>query len=380
MESNLHGLTEELKSTALEMGFVLAGVVAAAEPKRLEHFNRWLENGYAGQMQYLEQRKSAYSHPRHVLDGCKSILMLGLPYPSDKPEAKNPDDEKTEHAKVARYAANLDYHDIIHAKLKTLQAWLLEKAPDAVARGIVDTAPLLEREFAEAAGLGWVGKNTLLLNKTWGSYFFLAALLTDIDLKSDAAFDGGHCGTCMACLSACPTDAFPEPYVLNAEKCISYLTIEHRDHIDPMLAEKFSGWGFGCDICQEVCPWNRKLPEHTHTRELVSDDFDIDILETLRMNDEAFRARYRKTPIWRSKRRGIIRNAILVAGQRKLDAAGDVLLRLLEDQEPLVRAAAGWAVTQIRPEGWQTAISRAIELEKDKETQCYLRQTLEETV
>lgn len=361
-------LTLKLKEKAFDLGFALAGVVAAAEPQRLAHFHGWLASGYAGQMHYLEQRKDAYAHPTNVLDGCRSMVMLAMPYPADKPVTN-----EKRNGKVARYAANLDYHDLIHDKLKSLKQWLLEAAPQSVARGIVDTAPLLEREFAEAAGLGWVGKNTLLLNRDWGSYFFLAALLTDLELVVDEPSPKGYCGTCTACLEACPTEAFPAPYILDANKCISYLTIEHRDHISPALAEQFSGWAFGCDICQEVCPWNRKTPEHIHAPELCNDNYDLDIVEMLKLDDESFRQRFRKTPLWRSKRRGILRNAILVAGQNKMAETGPLILGLLSDIEPLVRAAACWAVLQLQPTGWKPAIQKTIESEADPETKAYMQ-------
>jgi epoxyqueuosine reductase len=324
---------------------VLAGVTAAAEPARIRAFQVWLENGYAGQMQYLEKRAPAYSHPVHVLEGCRSLLMLALPYRTVEPTELN-----EASGQVARYAlGELDYHDVIHDRMKQLKSWLEQHSPGALVRGVVDTAPLLEREFAEAAGLGWVGKNTLLLNRTWGSYFFLAALLTDVTLDVDPPQEKGYCGTCTACLDACPTDAFVGPYVLDATRCLSYLTIEHRGPVDDNLAEHFDQWIFGCDICQEVCPWNRKakLSEEavfTPRADLV----DLNIEELLALDEAGFRERFRHTPMWRTKRRGMLRNAILIAVSKRMVNLLPRIAALQHDEEPIIREVAEWAATRIR--------------------------------
>ena len=295
-------------------------------------------------MQYLEKRVAAYSHPAHVLDGCRSLLMLALPYRTAELPAAN-----DECGKVARYAlGEMDYHDVIYERLKQLKVWLEERSPGALVRGVVDTAPLLEREFAEAAGLGWVGKNTLLLNRTWGSYFFLAALLTDLPLVADPPQDKGYCGTCTACLDACPTDAFIGPYVLDATRCLSYLTIEHRGPVDDKLAEHFDQWIFGCDICQEVCPWNRKakLSEEAvfqpHT-----DLAELSLEELLKLDELRFRERFRHTPIWRTKRRGMIRNAILLVVSKRLVNLLPSILALECDEEPMIREVAHWAARRL---------------------------------
>src|SRR6478609_8972317 len=220
-------LTQRIKTEASQLGFVLVGVCPAVAPAGVARLSEWLARGYAGEMDYLNARSPAYEHPRHVLDGVRSIVMLGWPYSgatAPLPAAG--------HGRVSRYAwSGDDYHDIIHARLMQLVATLSSTASQAKARGVVDTAPLLEREFAQLAGLGWVGKNTLLINKPSGSYFFLAALLTDQALTYDEPFTAEHCGTCRACLDACPTGAFPQPYVLDASRCISYLTIELREAV-----------------------------------------------------------------------------------------------------------------------------------------------------
>jgi epoxyqueuosine reductase len=213
----------------------------------------------------------------------------------------------------------------------------------------VDTAPLLEREFAEAAGLGWVGKNTLLLNRRWGSYFFLAALLTDLPLEVDPPQEKGYCGTCRACLDACPTGAFPQPYVLDARRCISYLTIEHRGDIEPALAAELGDWMFGCDICQEVCPWNRRAEASPQAiPDPLSSLAPADLVDLLQLDEQAFRARYRKTPLWRAKRRGVLRNACLVLGNQRYQPAVPALEALTGDSESVIQNAARWALERIQ--------------------------------
>lgn len=342
---NYRDFTFELKSQAASLGFVLSGVAPAAQPVRYAQFLQWLDAGMAGQMHYLEARRAAYATPCSILDGCTTLLMLAYPYRTEEPQAP-----ASGSGRVARYAwGEPDYHEHVFDQLKALQRWAIAEHPSARMRGVVDTAPLLEREFAAAAGLGWVGKNTLLLNRQWGSYFFLAALLTDLPLAIDPPYEKGYCGTCRACLDACPTQAFPAPFVLDARRCISYLTIEHREAIDSDLAASLGDWMFGCDICQEVCPWNRRaavadqaIPQPMHSLS------PADLIDILQLDETTFRQRYRHTPLWRAKRRGVIRNACLVLGNQRNSAAKPWLLKLLDDSEPLIRGAAQWALEKLQ--------------------------------
>ncbi len=356
----------ELKLEARRLGFVLSGVCAAATPPHFDAFLQWIDRGYAGTMHYLPQRRDAYRHPRSVLEGCRTIVMLALPYSPDFPVCGETPLPGGTTGKVARYARPPgDYHDVIHRRLKRLRAMVLEAFPQARVRGVVDTAPVLEREFAQQAGLGWVGKNTMLINKHLGSYFFLAALLTDLELPLDAPHVSSHCGTCQACLEACPTGAFPQPRVLDARRCISYLTIEHREHLAPELRTALDGWVFGCDVCQEVCPWNRKAPEGDP--ELRAEAREVDLEELLEIDDEGFRERFRRTPLWRAKRRNLVRNAILILATRRVRSAGPSMLRRLADPEPVVRAAAAWGLARLRPPGWQRGLRERLAEETDAE-------------
>ena len=344
-----HELTTGLKQQARELGFQLAGVCQAGNPLRLAEFHRWLSAGYAGSMHYLAERAEAYKHPSHVLDGVQSILMLGMNYSDSAPSRASPGS-----GQVARYAwGESDYHDVLHDRLKRLKAWLIEQVPAALVRGIVDTAPLLERDFAQQAGLGWIGKNTMLISREEGSWFFLAALLTDQSLVSDEPFQADHCGTCRACLDACPTDAFPSAYVLDAQSCISYLTIELREEIPTALREPMGSWVFGCDICQQVCPWNQptgRVGVRQAEEPAFSANSDLDPLELTRlfaMTDDQFRERFRRTPLWRSRRRGLLRNAAIVLGNQQHQAALEALTQGLHDEEVLVRGASAWALGRL---------------------------------
>ena len=231
-------LTAALKKAAAQQGFSLSGACPAVTPRGVHHLYDWLDAGYAGEMDYLSARREAYAHPEHVLPGARSLLMLGSPYRTAEPAATTPGQ-----ARVARYAWGTDYHELIRERLDRLVDFLTACVPRANVRGVVDTAPLLEGEFAQLAGLGWIGKNTLLLNQQQGSWFFLATLLTDQELAYDQPHETDHCGTCRACLEACPTDAFVAPYVLDSRKCISYSTIELRS---PIPASCEPAMAIGC--------------------------------------------------------------------------------------------------------------------------------------
>lgn len=338
-------LTTELKSEAGRLGFALAGACPAATPTGLHRFYDWLDAGYGGEMHYLDGRRKAYEHPRHVLEGVRSLLLLALPYRSREPEPAD-----TGSGRVSCYAwGSVDYHDLIHERLKRLAGALRGQVPAARVRGVVDTAPLLEREFAQLAGLGWTGKNTLLLNPQLGSWFFLAALLTDQELAYDEPFTQDHCGTCRACLDACPTDAFPQPYVLDATKCISYLTIELRDAVPRELRDGLGDWIFGCDVCQDVCPWNQRAPETLESGFAPREEMNPAALARLfELDDNAFRRWFRRTPLWRAKRRGILRNAAIVLGNQQDRAALPVLRQAShEEEDPVVREACAWAIERI---------------------------------
>lgn len=330
-----------IKAEASRLGFDLVGIAPAVTPQGIHEFVNWLDRGYAGEMDYLPEREPAYHHPRHVLDGVKSIVMLGLNY--------NPCPVAVGSPRVARYAqGTVDYHDLIRGKLRQLVDFFHGQYPGSRARGVVDTAPLLERDFARLAGLGWFGKNTMLINKRLGSWFFLAGLLVNFELEYDAPHEASHCGTCTRCLDACPTSAFPAPYVLDARKCISYLTIEHRGSIPVELRAGIGDWLFGCDICQEVCPWNRKAPVSTEPAFQPRGDLNpAGARELLALTEDQFRERFDGTPLERPHRAGLLRNAAITLGNSGDRSAIPALTQALADPEPLVQEAAAWALEQM---------------------------------
>ena len=354
-------MLEPLRRAAADEGFVLCGVTPAVDSSGFSNLVRWIESGYAGQMQYFADRLEAYQHPSGVLESVKSVCVLAYPYDraaSDRQEAG--------YGNIARYAwSGIDYHDALHPKLKRLCEILKQSCGASVARGVVDTAPLLEREVAQLAGLGWRGKNTLLLNKQLGSYFFLACLLSDAELPYDPPHATEHCGTCTACLDACPTDAFEAAGILNATRCISYLTIEHRGHIAMDLRSGIGDWVFGCDVCQEVCPWNRNPARHAASE--AAGMSTLQLTELFSDGDEEFRNRFRKTPLWRTRRRGILRNAAIVLGNQRHSQSITALMQGLADGEPIVRAASAWALGQFDDDECRAALRARLDHESDAE-------------
>lgn len=367
-----------IKRLAREVGFDLAGIAPAVTPTGYHSFLDWLNQGYAGEMSYLERRKEAYEHPRYVMSSVRSVLMLTLNYQTETP----PEVTGTE-ARVSRYAwGTTDYHKVIRKKLKQLSRLIREQYPDCETRGVVDTAPLLERDFAQLAGLGWIGKNTLLLNKREGSWFFLAGLLLSDELEYDEPQQTSHCGTCTRCLEACPTDAFVEAGTLDARKCISYLTIELRDQ--PIPAELRPGmqdWMFGCDVCQDVCPWNRKAPISGEPAFQPVETFTpVNACELLTLDEAEFQERFQSTPMSRARRAGLLRNAAIVLGNRGDQSAVPALLGVLNDEEPLIRGAAAWALGRLGAPTTVETLQTRLEIETETDVIEELRQALSRLV
>ncbi len=342
-------LTRKIKEKAVQLGFPLVGVTTAGPPDHLDFFQDWLAAGYNASMDWIGTERSLErrSDPQAILPECKSILALACPYPAPKGNVRG--------GNIASYALNQDYHNVLEAHLKELmeaiEAWVGEPVPN---RWYVDTGPVMEKELAMRAGLGWIGKNTTLINKEIGSYFFLSEILLGIELDTDLPVTEPLCGTCTRCLDTCPTGALLKPYTLDARRCISYLTIEHREEIPLELQGRMGDWIFGCDICQIVCPWN-KPGEQPHSilaallprEELV----DIDLIEELGLSQEEFSAKFKGSPIKRTKRRGYLRNVIIALGNRGEQDAIPALEKAHGDDEPLVRKAAKWALEKIRTGG-----------------------------
>ncbi len=303
-------LTAALKEESRRLGFDLAGASPAMTPSDFDRFRQWIAQGNAGQMDYLANRLDAYRHPHALLPEAKSILMLAMNYRTVEPSEPGPGQ-----AKVSRYAWGTDYHETIRERLHQLADFHRRITPGAAVRGIVDTAPLLERSFGRQAGLGWIGKNTMLINPELGSWFFLAALLTTEELTYDEPTAGDRCGSCRACIDACPTGALIEPHCLDARKCISYLTIELRGETPEPLRASCGNRLFGCDACQEACPWNRRTPSTSEPSFQPSPGMNpVDLTEITALDEDSFRRRFRHTPLWRARREGILRNAANMEG------------------------------------------------------------------
>lgn len=334
-------LTCALKEEALRLGFDLAGVCPAVAPPHLAAFHAWLAAGRAGRMDWMAGRAEAYAHPRHVLEDAASLLVLAVNYRTVEPQEAGPGQ-----GQVSRYAWGDDYHDVIRDRLHRLADFHRNLVPTARVRGVVDTAPLLERDYAQLAGLGWIGKNTLLLHPELGSWLFLAVLLTSEELVADEPFGHDRCGTCRACLDACPTGALTEAYQLDARCCISYWTIESQQAVPEALRSDFSAWVFGCDACQEVCPWNRRTPASDEPAfRPRPDTHPLDLAGLLALDEAGFRARFGGTPLARARRAGLLRSAAVALGNRPHAAAREALLEGTRDQDPAVREACTWALS-----------------------------------
>jgi epoxyqueuosine reductase len=350
--TSLDPRTADLKAAAIAIGFDLVGIAPAVTPLGFPRLQQWLKQGLAGEMHYLPRREAAYEHPQHVLDGVRSVVMVAVGYKgtdSHKQSASAAVSPSGFPARIAQYARGpKDYHDVLRERLRRLANVLQERVPGCRTRCVVDTAPLLERDFAQLAGLGWFGKNTMLIHKRAGSLLLLGAVLTDVALEPDEPHHTSHCGTCTRCLDVCPTDAFPEPYVLDARKCISYLTIELKSSIPKELRTGVGDWLFGCDLCQDVCPWNRKASVSTDPAFQPRDDLaPADALAMLTLSAGEFRQRFRGTPLDRPDYDGMRRNAAIVLGNRGDKRAVPGLIATLSDASPVVRGAAAWALGQL---------------------------------
>lgn len=365
---------DRLREEALRLGFDGVGIAPAVAPPGYEAYRRWLDLDRAAGMDYLRTQSVARSHPNHVLEGVRSIIVVSMVYGEPAPKGLEKDATRI---RIARYARGDDYHKIIWSRLDHLLAWIRRDFPEIRGRGVCDTAPLLERDYARLAGLGWIGKNTMLLSRTLGSFTFLGALLVDGELPYDAPWENGHCGTCTRCLDACPTGAFPAPYQLDAKRCLSYWTIEHRGAIPETIAENLDGWVFGCDICQDVCPWNRKAASpHEPRLAARSGHDDPDLIAWFLATPDEFAATLRGSALKRAKRAGLLRNAALVlGGQRRADAVPALRIGL-SDGDPTVRAACVWALGKIGTPGAIVAAREAAN-DEDPTVRDTLRRALE---
>ncbi len=347
---------------ARRLGFVLAGVATPEPPAHAAAFEAWLDQGRHASMEYLatERSRARRADPRLVLPGCKSILVLAVPY---SPATNAPQVPMRNHVaqseaavrfpvkgRVAAYAQGDDYHEVLASRLQALVKFIEAQAGHPVPnRWYTDTGPVLERDLAQRAGLGWIGKNTCLISPQHGSYFLLAEIFLDLALEPDPPFATDQCGTCTRCIEACPTNCILPDRTLDAGRCISYLTIELKDDIPADLRPLMGDWIFGCDICQAVCPWNRfaapegdaRLEPLTHTRQPA-------LIREIDLSPSEFNRRFKHSPVRRAKRRGYLRNVAVALGNNGTPEDIPALEKALDDPEPLVREHAAWAIERIR--------------------------------
>ena len=369
---------QNVRQWVLQLGFNIVGIIPAQPSPTLWAYFQWIERNMHGEMGYMARpdRQIRRQDLNVILENVQSMVLVGLDYRT----ASIPDDILTDptRGRFASYAWNFDYHDVMLERLEEL-AVHINQTGIVQHKAYVDTGAILERSHAQQAGMGFIGKNTMLIHPRRGSYFFLGEILLDVPFDQyDAQHRETMCGTCVRCLQACPTDAFPEPYVLDSRRCISYLTIEHKGWIEPELRPLMGNWVYGCDICQDVCPWQRFV---VPTEEVAFQPPNTDYAATpltklLSMDVQTFKQRYQYSPVLRIKRERLVRNACIAAGNSDEPALAPQLRALLNDASPLVRGHAAWALQQLLGESAQSDLSERLQQETDDDVRHELERLL----
>ncbi|MBX7528129.1 tRNA epoxyqueuosine(34) reductase QueG [Qipengyuania vesicularis] len=347
--ASLDTLQQDLRREARSLGFVACGFADAGEdPLRTGRFEKWLGAGHHGSMEWMESRKVQRASPQGLWPEARSVIALGMSYAPDvDPLALEGDDER---ARISVYAQGRDYHDVVKKALKALARWLIEREPDSELKVFVDTAPVMEKPLGEAAGIGWQGKHTNLVSRDHGSWLFLGAIYSTLEFAPDNA-GRDRCGSCRACQDACPTAAFPAPYQLDARRCISYLTIEHKGPIPEQFREALSNRIYGCDDCLAVCPWNKFADTaHRHLKLAPREELAAPRLaEFLAFDDAGFRKFFSGSPIKRVGRDRFVRNCLYAAGNSGNGELAAQVEVLRSDPDPAVAEAADWAAMRLNP-------------------------------
>lgn len=339
-------LSDKIKQHARELGFELVGVAPVEPVPELSFYKDWIEAGYAGKMDYLKRNLDKRSDVTEIVPDAKSVIVCAKIYHTDNPLSTECEDASK--GWISRYSWGDDYHDVLWQKLGDLTDFIKAESPEElVSKLYVDTGPVVDRVFAKYAGIGWFGKNTCIINQEHGSWFFLGELITNLELDYDEVHPD-RCGTCSRCIEACPTDAILEPYVLDSRRCISYLTIELRDDMPVELREGVGNHVFGCDICQDVCPWNGKATQ-TADPEFAPREglFNPDLRALAALDEEAFREKFKKSPVKRSKYPGFLRNVAVAMGNSGDSKYIPVLENLAAHEHPMVTEHARWALGKL---------------------------------
>jgi epoxyqueuosine reductase len=375
-------LRQEIEGEAQRLGFFSLGVTMPDPPPHFEVYEHWLAQDYHAGMDYLanERSRQRRADPRRIMPDCRSILLLGFPYPP-APDLGETDSGMGLLGRVASYAWGADYHDLLAERMHALVIFIEARLGERLkSRWYTDTGPLLERDLAQRAGLGWIGKNTCLIHPRRGSYFFLAEVLLDLELTPDAPFIPDRCGACTRCLEACPTGCILPDRTIDSRRCISYLTIELKGAMPGHLRAQVGDWVFGCDVCQQVCPWNQRfswkeVDPALAPRPGVSRP---DLLQELSLSPEAFNHKFTGSPVKRAKRRGYLRNVAVALGNHLDPVATPALERaLLTDPEPLLRGHSAWALGRISGAQARQALYKAIQIEADPVVRTEIQMALD---
>lgn len=338
--------TQKIKRKAHELGFDLVGISPVEPVPELSFYVEWIQAGYAGKMEYMARNIEKRTDVSNVVPSAKSVIVCAMVYHTNNPLST----EQNNYTKgwISRYSWGDDYHEVLEKKLSQLLDFIKAESPEEViGRVYVDTGPVVDRVYAKYAGIGWFGKNTCILNQEKGSWFFLGEIITNLELEYDHPVPN-RCGTCNRCIEACPTNAILEPYVLDSRLCISYLTIELRDEIPVELRDKIGNHIFGCDICQDVCPWNRKAPVTLKEAFQPRDGFlNPDLKEMAKLSTKEFKKRFRKSAIKRTKLEGFLRNAAVAMGNSGDSKFLFILKKLAKSEESMVAEHAQWAIEKI---------------------------------
>lgn len=362
-------LTDQLEEQAHFLGFSLFGVTLPLPPDHYSTYLTWLERGYHADMAYLAlpEARRKRAHPVNLMPEVRSVIVLGYPYPSPRQVTQKSEDLL--HGRIAAYAWGEDYHHILPKLIKEMIDYIVTITGEGItARIYTDVGAILEREFAQQAGLGWIGKNSCLISPRQGSFHVLAEILLSVEIPPTPSFDGERCGTCTRCMDACPTHCILPNRTLDANRCISYLTIENKGIIPGDLRPLLGDWIFGCDICQMVCPWNQHVPKSQSNPFFPQEGFTPlpNLLDELRLTPQDFNQKYRSSPIQRARRKGYLRNICVALGNASDPAALPALGEVLEREvEPLIRLHAAWAIGQIRHKQSQEILNKALKLEVD---------------